>query len=71
MFLVEVTWIIGYAHILVSNQMGKAQHRGPMCKRTDIIQIYFKKVVYKELDELIWLQMASHCGHEDKSTDSV
>ena len=42
-----------------------------MCKWTDIIQMYLKKVVYKELDELICLRMASHCGHEDKSTDSV
>jgi len=42
-----------------------------MCKWTDIIQMYFKKVVYKELEELLWLRTASHCGHEDESTDNI
>jgi hypothetical protein len=32
---------------------------------------YFRKVVYKELNEFIWLRMASHCGDEDESTDNI
>ena len=71
MLLIIVTWIFGNAHILGSNQMGKAKHGGPMCKWTDIIQIYLKEVVYKELDELMWLRVVSYCGHEGESTDNV
>lgn len=71
MIPIAVTCFIGNAHILFSIRMGKAQHRGPMCKWTDIIQTYFKEEVYKELDDLMWLRMASHCGHEDESTDNI
>jgi hypothetical protein len=70
MCLIVITWIIGNAHILVSDVIGKAQHRRPICKWTDIIHMYFKEVVCKEPDELMWLRLASHCGHEDESTDN-
>jgi len=39
-------------------------------------RIYFKyisnkEVVYKKLNELIWLPVASNCGHDDESTDNT
>ena len=39
-------------------------------------RIYFKyisnkEVVYKELDELIWLPVASNCDYDDESTDNT
>ena len=71
MLPIIIIWIFGNAHILGSNQMGKIKHIGTMCNLTDISQMYFKEVVYKELDDLIWLRVASHCGHKNESTDNV
>jgi hypothetical protein len=51
--------------------MGKAQHREPVCKWTDIYQMYCKEVGYKGLDELMWLCVAAHCGHEGENTDNI
>ena len=71
MLLTVLTWIIGNTHNLVANKMGKAQHRGPTCRWTDIFKMYCKEAVNKELDELIWLRIAAYCGHEDESTANI
>jgi len=42
-----------------------------MCKWTDIIHMYLQKVVYKELDELMWMRMVLNCRHEEECTQNM
>ena len=33
--------------------------------------MYLKEVVYKKLDDLLWLRVVSYCGQEGESTGNV